>query len=118
MESDYRIRLFRVSWKLRKYVTLLGSMSHILKRVRRGKMSKKEMLKYIQNRYNLQKIYFGCYAEAYGKYAGILKKINGRYIVISGVSNYILHPTDNIVYFNNSIDKNIIYDFREGNKRR
>lgn len=100
--------------KLIKYVTLLGSMSHILKRVRRGKMSKKEMLKYIQNRYNLQKIYFGCYVEAYGKYAGILKKINGRYIVISGVSNYILHPTDNIVYFNNSIDKNIIYDFREG----
>ena len=80
-------------------------------------MSKKEQLEYIKEHYSIPNIYFGCYVEAYGKYAGIFKKINGHYVVIVGKESYILHPTDNIVYFDNSIDKNIIYDFRENIKK-
>lgn len=45
MENAYRIRLFRLLEKLRKYVTLLGSMSHILKRIRRAKKMNEQTVK-------------------------------------------------------------------------
>jgi len=80
-----------------------------------NRKQKLEALKVLKEHRNLPKLELGMYVEIDGKYCGILTSANISQIVIKNGGKDVgpFHPTWEVVYYDNSIDKNIIYDFRE-----
>ncbi len=75
---------------------------------------KEERLEMLRKNTELPLLEYGLYVEINQKYHGYFKYTNGKSIFISnGVSNNVCHdPKWHIVYYDNPIDKNIVYDLR------
>lgn len=75
--------------------------------------NKMERLEQIKRYCNLPLLKFGMYIEINGVDHGYLIDADYDHIIVSnGLKKMPYHPKWEIVYYDNPINKNIIYDFR------
>ena len=80
-----------------------------------SKMSKKQdRLEQLKKYRGVPNLEYGMYAECNNEYHGYLTYIDGAKVYLTnGIEKRIpCHPTWEMVYYDNPIDKNIIHDFR------
>lgn len=76
---------------------------------------KRKRLKQLQEYRDMPNLEYGMYVEVEGDIHGYFIDTDGNYIYLRNAKSLKLpaHPTYETVYYDNPIDKNIIYDWRK-----